>query len=294
MRRGLDRAVGVEVDPAGGRAGAGGQAGGDHLRVLDRGAVEDRRQHLVELVGRDAHDRRLPVDQLLLDHLDGDADGGDAGPLAVAGLEHEDLAVLDRELEVLHVLEMLLEDLRGCAPAPCSASGMLLVELGDGLGRAHAGDDVLALGVDQEFAVEHLFAGGRIAGEGDAGTGRFAGVAVDHGLHVDRGAPFLGNVVLAAIDDRAVVHPGAEDGADGALRAGPTGCSGNSLPVRSLTRALKRRDQLLQVVHRELRVLDVPVVVALVLERLDDGLKRLVVLARALLHARGRRRRTSG
>ena len=32
-----------------------------------------------------------------------------AGPLAVAGLQHVQLALLDRELEVLHVLVVLLE-----------------------------------------------------------------------------------------------------------------------------------------------------------------------------------------
>ena len=36
--------------------------------------------------------------------------------------------------------------------------------------RADAGDDVLALGIDQELAVELVLAGGRVAGEGDAGA----------------------------------------------------------------------------------------------------------------------------
>ena len=46
-------------------------------------------------------------------------------------------------------------------------------DLGDGLRRADARHHVFALGVDQEFAIEQLFAGGRIAGEGDAGGARF-------------------------------------------------------------------------------------------------------------------------
>ena len=137
-----------------------------------------------------------------------------AGALAVAGLEHEHLAVLDRELEVLHVLEVRLERLADVARVPCRRRASASSSLRDGFGRAHAGDDVLALGVDEELAVELLRAVGRVARERDAGAGRVARVAIDHGLHVDGGAPLGGDVVLAAIDDGAVVHPGAEHGAD--------------------------------------------------------------------------------
>ncbi len=43
------------------------------------------------------------------DHLDGNADGGTAGALAVAGLQHVELAILDGEFEVLHVAVVLLQ-----------------------------------------------------------------------------------------------------------------------------------------------------------------------------------------
>src|SRR6478752_5297287 len=42
-------------------------------------------------------------DQFLVDHLDGDAHAGEPGALAVAALEHVERAVLDGELDVLHV-----------------------------------------------------------------------------------------------------------------------------------------------------------------------------------------------
>ena len=86
--------------------------------------------------------------------------------------------------------------------------------LGDLLRRADAGDHVLALRVDQEFAVEPLLAGRRIAREGDAGRRVVAHVAEHHGLHVDRGAPAFRDVVQAAIGDGARVHPRAEHRAD--------------------------------------------------------------------------------
>jgi hypothetical protein len=41
----------------------------------------------------------------------GELQRGGGGALAVAGLEHEQLAFLDGELDVLHVLEVLLERL---------------------------------------------------------------------------------------------------------------------------------------------------------------------------------------
>jgi hypothetical protein len=57
------------------------------------------------------------------------------------------------------------------------------------LRRADAGDDILALRVDQEFAVKALLAGGGIARERHARGRRIAHVAEHHRLHVDGGAP---------------------------------------------------------------------------------------------------------
>src|SRR6185437_13740352 len=73
-----------------------------------------------------------------------------------------------------------------------------------------AGDDILALRVHQVFAVEHVFAGRRVAGEADAGGAVVAHVAEHHGLHVHRRAPFGRNVVQLAIGDGPRVHPGSE------------------------------------------------------------------------------------
>ena len=88
--------------------------------------------------------------------------------------------------------------------------------LGDFLRRADAGDHVLALRVDEEFAVELPFTGRGIARKGNAGRGALAHIAEHHGLHVDRGAPAFRNAVQTPIGDRALVHPRAEHRADGA------------------------------------------------------------------------------
>ena len=60
LGRGLDSAVRVEIDLAAGRARAGGQAAGDDFRRLHGSAIEDGGEHLLELVGGIAQDRRSP------------------------------------------------------------------------------------------------------------------------------------------------------------------------------------------------------------------------------------------
>ena len=76
------------------------------------------------------------------------------------------------------------------------------------------GDDVLALRVGKELAVERLLAGRRVARERDAGRRGLAPVAEDHRLDVDGGAPVVGDVVEPAVGLRALVVPGPEDRAD--------------------------------------------------------------------------------
>ena len=55
-------------------------------------------------------------------HADGNVEGCAAGALAIAGLQHEESAVLHRELAVLHVLQVRLEA-RGCAVQLLEALG---------------------------------------------------------------------------------------------------------------------------------------------------------------------------
>ena len=60
-------------------------------------------QQLVERGGVDAGDRLLAGDQPLVGKLDRDLERRLGGALAGAGLQHPQLALLDREFEVLHV-----------------------------------------------------------------------------------------------------------------------------------------------------------------------------------------------
>ena len=172
--------------------------------------AEARQQQLREIAGRNAQHGRLLVDQLLLDHVAGDLHRRRAGPLAVAGLQHEQLALFDRELDVLHVAVVLLEHVLDLQ--------QLLVDRLVPLGhlvhrqrRADAGHDVFALGVDEELAVELVLAGGRVARERDAGARVVAHVAEDHRLHVHRRAQQAGDVLdLRDTSPPRRLHPALE------------------------------------------------------------------------------------
>src|SRR6185369_17683522 len=80
------------------------------------------------------------------------------------------------------------------------------------------GDDVLALGVREELAVEPLLPCRGVTRESDAGARLPALVAEDHLDDVHGGADVLGNAVRAAVDLGPRRLPGVEDGQHGAAQ----------------------------------------------------------------------------
>ena len=109
----------------------------------------------------------FPVDQPFLHHFAGNSNSGQSRALPIARLQHEDFAVLDRELEVLHVLEVGLKDFANALQFFVRLRQMRR-ELLHWLRRANASHNIFALGIDQELAVKNFFAGGWIAREGYA------------------------------------------------------------------------------------------------------------------------------
>ena len=99
--------VGGEVHLADRRARRRVQALGEH--VVLRLRVELRVQQLVELRGLHAQHRFALVDEPVFFHLDGHAQRGRGRALADARLQHEQAALLDRELDVAHVAVVVLE-----------------------------------------------------------------------------------------------------------------------------------------------------------------------------------------
>ena len=222
-------------------------------------------------------------DESFTHHLDRDADGSEAGAFAVAGLQDVEAVVFDRELEVLHVLEMLLEEGANFHQRLVRRRHFR-GELRNRMRRAHAGDNIFALGVDQIFAVENFLTTCRIAGEGDASGAGIAHVAKDHRLHVDGRAPIVGNAVLAPINHRAVVVPGTENGADRAPKLGARVLR-KRFAGALLDQILEALHELFQIIDRELDVGKIMVAVTFILEVLDHALERIVIFARPLLHA---------
>jgi len=146
----------------GGRHGAGQQV------AAGRGG-ELGEHELGELLTGDAGEGLVHGDELLIDQLSGHAEGCRRGALADAGLQEPQLAALDGELDVAQVAVVGLQAAHDGAQLVVGGLVQAL-EVGQGQGVADAGDDVLALGVDQVVAVDAGAPGGGVAGEAHAGA----------------------------------------------------------------------------------------------------------------------------
>ncbi len=225
----LDRRIGVEHDLSGGRAGGGAHALRGRSRLVFR--VELREHHLFQRLGIDAQQRLIAADQAFLRHFHRAADHGGGVHLAVAGLQAVEHALFDGVLVILDLVVVAFQLVPQFDQLPEQLRHFFL-HLQYRLRRADAGHHVLALGVDQIFAIHHVFAGAGVAGEADAGRAVVAHVAEHHGHHVDRRAVghFRGDLELAAVIDRPLAHPGVEHRLDrqfqlfvGVLRERPAG-----------------------------------------------------------------------
>ena len=293
-----------EKDHFAGRcAGRGGKTLGEYLGIFHRRGVEYGMEQFVQF-GRFASEYgRLFVDEPFGEHVHRYLEHGRAGTFAVTRLEHPQFAVLYGELEVLHVGEVALQMLLyveqllvggghrllqggvfGLAllfayplcggPAARTFEGYLLR-------GADTGHDILSLCVDEVFAVEDVFAGRCVAGEGYAGRRPVAHVPEDHRLYVDCGTPFGRDVVEFAVENGAFVHPALEHGHDGAPELLPR--VGGEIGSRALLDGrLELHDQFPEVVGGELRV---EPDAALLLHLVDDDLERVFVLFALRFHA---------
>ena len=147
--------VGVEHEHPTRRPGRGVQTGRGDIHLRRR--VEHRVEQLVELGGIDAPDRLFTSDQALGDHRDGRLHSRSGGPLRRAGLQQVETAILDRELDVLHVAVVTLEPVDGADELGIRL-GHQQRQLVDRLRRADPRDDVLPLRVEKELAVEPTLA----------------------------------------------------------------------------------------------------------------------------------------
>ncbi len=175
-------------------------------------------QQLIKRHRIDPQNRGALVNQAFADHFHRHPQRGLGGALARAGLQHPQLPAFDGKFDVLHVAVMPFQQVEHRRKFSVSGGHCLFhaQRLGPGGGARGAGqvlrgadprDHVLALGIDQPFAVIRPLTGGGIAGEGHAGGAGFAHIAEDHRLHVDGSAPVPRDVVEPAIDLGAVCIP---------------------------------------------------------------------------------------
>ena len=215
-----------------------GKTLGNNFGAFEGCLVEYWVKQLVKFVRLHAQQGGLLVNFAGAEEFHGYAYHGHACAFAVTGLEHPELAVLDSELHVLHILIIVFETMcngyqLSSTVRHCLFERRIVLATfffgdalklsptarsfhGDLLGSAYAGNYILALSVDEVFAVENILAGSGVTAEGNAGSGVVAHVAVNHSLYVYCGTPLFGNLVHATIKDSTFVHPGVENGANAA------------------------------------------------------------------------------
>jgi len=165
----INRALCVEVDLTGSRAWTRWETGSDLLGLLDVSEVEDWSEELVELVRWVAQYCGFPVDETLLNHVDGELESGRSCALTVTSLEHVELTFLDGELNVLYILEVLLELLANLEELLVRLWHYVL-KLSNWLRSANSSHNVFTLSVHEELAVELVLTVRWVTSEGDAGT----------------------------------------------------------------------------------------------------------------------------
>ena len=202
-----------EDDMASGGAGAGSDTLTDGLGSLQGLGVKGGMQQHIQTLGVNLHQRFFFADHAFVDQVTGNLDGGLRSALAAAALQHEELAVFDGELHVLHVAVMVLQNAADFYELLISI-GEQLFHLGDGHGRTNASYYVFALGIGQEFTHQNLFAGSGVTGEGHAGAAVVVQVAEYHGHYVNGSTPAVGDVMVHAVYVGTGVVPAAEYSAD--------------------------------------------------------------------------------
>ena len=135
----------------------------------------------------------------------------------------------DRELGILHVTAFVLELLASGFEFIINGMESLVFVIAKGFDRegvTDAGDDVFALGLEQNGTIEDIVldAGDLVAGEVNARCRTRRAVTKDHFLNVDGGAEVVRNTFELAGEDGALVVPRTENGF----------CGGHNLFLRIL------------------------------------------------------------
>ena len=188
---GFHGSLGGKDDGADGSTRGSGQTLGQDRGFLLGGRVEDRVQDFIQLGRGDPHYGGLFVDHAFFHHIGRHLQGGQTGTLANTALQHPQVTFLDGEFDILHVLEVIFQFQTDLIQLFIYFGHRLLkryqifvfLALGRLIERVRGpdtGHHILALGVDQPFAIEPVVTVGRVAGESHTRSGGFAHVAEHH------------------------------------------------------------------------------------------------------------------
>ena len=154
-----------------------------------------------KVAGGHTHECLITFDQPLLDHLNSDSHSGRGSPLAGSSLQHPEMAMLDRKLDVLNITVMPFK-LRSHLHELIKDRLVPLGHLFDRLRRADSRNNIFALRIDEKLTVKLILPGRRVSRESDTCTGVIAHVSKHHRLHVDRRTRKSCDFVDLAIGDR--------------------------------------------------------------------------------------------
>ena len=187
--------------------------------------IQNRVKQLVKLSRVNAQNGGLLVNQTFVKHIHCHIQSGCASAFAYAALQHKQLAFLNGELNVEHIVERFLKNLADFNQLfVCSRHCFLhtfqvlvLLVLGLVVERVRCTDtchNVLALSIDKPLAVEQVLASGGVAGESDASGRSVAHIAEHHRLNVNSCTPVVRNALNAAVRNGFLAIPALEHGFD--------------------------------------------------------------------------------
>ena len=131
--------------------------------------------------------------------------------LTVTCLQHVQFLVLNSKLHILHISVVIFQSLANLYELSVSFRE-LLFHLSDRHRSTNAGNNVLALCVDQELTHQFLLACSRVTCEGNTSTTVIAHVTESHGLYVYSSTPGVRDIVVTTVYVCTRVIPGTEYG----------------------------------------------------------------------------------
>ena len=170
-------------------------------------------QHLVEVVGSDAHEsfflRDLPCTFALagaLGHVDSHLQCCCTSALANTCLQHPQFALLNSELGVAHIFVVLFEAQENGHEFSMN-NGEFALQRIKIFGVADTSNNVFTLCIDEEVAIWLVVACCSVTREANAGAGVAIAVTKHHGLNVDRGTEIVADFFAHTVSNGAWAIP---------------------------------------------------------------------------------------